>query len=77
MRTIVTMSDADVENLDRHCEREGISRAEAIRRAVGRYLREVGSTTEDAFGVWQDRADDGLAYEDRLRDEWGDRAGRP
>lgn len=71
MRTIITLPDGQVEQLAALCRREGISRAEAVRRAVARYLEERRlRPRDDAFGIWRDREPDGLAYERRLRAEW-------
>ena len=75
MRTIVNLDDEVVAVLDEHCRRVRISRSEAVRRAIAGYLREVRPGGEDAFGLWSDRTADGLEYEDRVRGEWGDRAG--
>jgi hypothetical protein len=71
MRTIIDLPGAQLEALDALCRREGISRAEAIRRAVALQLRQtpVGDPAR-AFGLWRDRRVDGLVYERPLRDEW-------
>lgn len=71
MRTIIELADLQVEALDALCRREGISRAEAIRRAVDAHVRRERERGPDpAFGLWADRREDGLAYERRLRREW-------
>ncbi len=68
MRTIIDLPDEHVAALDELCRRERISRAEAIRRAVARYLEECAiADADDAFGMWRHRAIDALAYEDELR----------
>jgi hypothetical protein len=74
MRTIIDVPDTQLEALDALCRREGISRAEAIRRAIALQLREahVGDAAR-AFGLWRDRGIDGLEYERSLRDEWDGR----
>lgn len=71
MRTIIELPDPDVEALDALCRRDGISRAEAIRRAVTKHLLEnrVGESGA-AFGLWRARPVDGLKYQQRLRREW-------
>ena len=71
MRTIVNLPDEQVRRLDEACRGEGVSRAEAVRRAVASYLdaRSV-CKREDAFGIWRGREVDGLEYERRLRREW-------
>lgn len=72
MRTIIDLPETALQALDSLCQRERISRAEAIRRAVRNYLRQQQppDTDQQAFGLWRDRAIPGTDYEDRLRDEW-------
>jgi len=71
MRTIVDMPDEQVERLTLICRREGISRAEAVRRAVSAYLEDnAQSAEEEVFGIWRKRKLDGLRYQDELRSEW-------
>ena len=56
MRTIIELPDDQVEALDVSCVREGVSRAEGVRRAVGQYLlRERVASPEAAFGLWRGR----------------------
>lgn len=75
MRTIVDLPEEQIEALDALCRREGISRAEAVRRAVAGHLRENQALGAGrAFGIWRGRPTDGLKYQARLRREW-DRAG--
>ncbi|WP_200807042.1 ribbon-helix-helix protein, CopG family [Thiothrix eikelboomii] len=48
-----------------------VSRAELIRRAIAEYLQRYASPIEDkAFGLWAQRGEDGLVYQERLRGEW-------
>jgi hypothetical protein len=71
MRTIVDIPDTLIAALSSLSRRRKISRAEAIRQAVARYLEQ--ETTPDlveAFGVWRGRRAGGLAYEDAVRGEW-------
>jgi metal-responsive CopG/Arc/MetJ family transcriptional regulator len=71
MRTIIDLPPSDIDALDALCRREGISRAEAIRRAVAQHL--LANRTGDAdmaFGLWRARPVDGLRYQRRLRREW-------
>jgi hypothetical protein len=75
MRTIVELPDDQVTALDTWCVREGVSRAEGVRRAVGEYLlRDRAATTAAAFGLWRGRKLDGLSYQKTLRAEWDHRA---
>lgn len=74
MRTIVDLPASQVESLDEWCRREGVSRAEAVRRAVAEHLRKHDTAgAERAFGLWRSHPDDGLSYQDRIRGEWDSR----
>lgn len=74
MRTIIELPAEQVESLDEWCRREGVSRAEAVRRAVAEHLRKHHTGgAKRAFGIWGDMAEDGLAYQERVRSEWDDR----
>lgn len=71
MRTIIELPGDQLEALDSLCRRDRISRAEAIRRAVALLVRsEGGIASGAAFGIWRDRGEDGLAYQERMRAEW-------
>ena len=71
MRTIIDLPADQLEALDRLCQREGISRAEGVRRAVAEHVRQQqGAEASQAFGLWRARGADSLAYERRLRSEW-------
>jgi hypothetical protein len=71
MRTIVDIPEDQLKHLARICEREHLSRAEVVRRAIAVYLRRSGAASEDrAFGLWRDRGLEGLRYQNELRDEW-------
>lgn len=76
MRTIIDLPDDQLHALDAWRRPRGLSRAEAVRRAVTTLLeREVQAraSVEAAFGLWRDRAVDGLAEQERLRQEWEER----
>jgi metal-responsive CopG/Arc/MetJ family transcriptional regulator len=74
MRTIIELPDAQVEALDALCRHEGISRAEAIRRAVAAHVKaERARGGDPAFGVWRARRLSGLEYQRRARREWDHR----
>ncbi len=76
MRTIIEIPKGTLETLKEICREEKISRAEAIRRAITLYLRgRAPKKAANVFGLWRGRAEEGLAYEDRLRAEWEGRAG--
>jgi hypothetical protein len=77
MRTIIDLPETQIEALDALCRREGISRAEAIRRAVDAHVRgERDRGPDPAFGLWRAKPDDGLVYQRRLRREWDGRGRR-
>jgi predicted DNA-binding protein len=78
MRTIIDLTQEQLARLEEVAEREGISRAEAIRRAVDTAYADVdatrsGEARDAAFGIWRGRKIDALKYVDRLRDEWEER----
>ncbi len=70
MRTIVDLPQDQVDALAELCERENISRAEAVRQAVAAFVatRQVG-TREEAFGAWSP-GKDGRDLVETLRSEW-------
>lgn len=72
MRTIVDIPDEQVSLLKVMGERDHLSRAELIRRAIAEYIRKQVTTSEDdhGFGLWKKRGEDGLAMQQRLREEW-------
>jgi hypothetical protein len=78
MRTIIDLPDEQLAALDGICRRDGISRAEAIRQAVTLLMRQRGASRSGvAFGIWRGRrGTDGLAYQDRIRREWGSRSAK-
>jgi hypothetical protein len=55
-RTIIDIPETQLHDLDARCASLGISRAEAVRRAVEAFLRETAAV--GAFGLW-----DGLGAE--------------
>ncbi len=75
MRTIVDLPTSQLEALDSLCQREGISRAEAVRRAVGEHLERNRADRARAYGLWRGRGVNSVEYQRALRDEW-DRTGR-
>jgi hypothetical protein len=78
MRTIIDLPEDQLEALDGICRREEISRAEAIRQAVGLLVRQRGAGASGvAFGLWRGkRRVDGLRYQDQMRREWPRTRGR-
>jgi predicted transcriptional regulator len=71
VRTLVDIGDAELKALDHLAKVEKVSRAALIRKAVGDFLdRNNGEREFEAFGLWGDRAIDGLAYQEKIRSEW-------
>jgi metal-responsive CopG/Arc/MetJ family transcriptional regulator len=52
-RTIVDLPASQLRDLDSRCRSMGISRAEAVRRAVQAFLSESPGDSERAFGLWK------------------------
>lgn len=76
MRTIIELPDPQLAALDAWRDARGLSRAEAVRRAVALLLddaRARRAEVDAAFGLWRDLPIDRLHEQRRLRDEWGDR----
>ena len=71
MRTLIDLPDKLLHEIDDLADREEISRAEAIRRAVRDYVASHTKPRPDAaFGIWKSKRIDPLEYEDSVRDEW-------
>lgn len=71
MRILVDIPDDQIQALATPCERAHQPRAALIRGAIAEYLaRHRQADTQAAFGLWGAEAEDGLAYQDRLRAEW-------
>lgn len=51
-RTIIEIPDTQLRDLDARCNTLGISRAEAIRRAIDELLRDQKQPARDAYGLW-------------------------
>jgi len=71
MRTIIDLPQEQLGALARLCEAQKISRAEAIRRAVDRLLKD--SLIEEkniGFGMWRNKGITARLYVDNLRNEW-------
>ncbi|MCP4407967.1 MAG: ribbon-helix-helix protein, CopG family [Gammaproteobacteria bacterium] len=71
MRTIVDLPEEQIKILATIGKQSRLSRAEMVRRAVAEYIARYNPEQGDeAFGLWKDRAEDGLSYQSRLRAEW-------
>jgi hypothetical protein len=73
MRTLVDIPDDQIAALTELAQREKLSRAALIRRAIANLLATPSPSATDAidaaFGIRPDM-EDGLAYQERLRAEW-------
>jgi len=71
MRTIIDLPQSQVTALDSLCQEKGISRAEAVRRAVDAMLSSQQISSQQAsFGAWT-KPKNSRALVDDLREEWG------
>ena len=57
-RTIIDIPHTQLQEVDTLCKLLGISRAEAVRRALGDYLQNNDSVKTDGFGLWKTAAAD-------------------
>jgi len=79
VRTIVDLPEEQIQALDAYSKKHGVSRAEAIRRAVAMFLpkrrpRRLDFRNHPAFGSWKEREVDSVEYQQKLRAEWNDRS---
>ncbi len=70
MRLLVDLPESDLEQLNELSRARKTSRAQLIRLAVNGFLAQNKAGLEDAFGLWKNREEDGLRYQQRLRSEW-------
>jgi len=75
IRTIISLDPEDKSWLDRTATERGVPMTELVREAIRRFRSTTSepAPTFDALldrtrGLW--RQGDGLAWQDRLRDEW-------
>ena len=70
MRTIIDLPEPDVKDLTELGRERGMSRAEIIRQAIKVFLIFHKASRDGSFGLWRNRSEDGLRYQQALRDEW-------
>ena len=71
MKALIDISEALSKTLTEICQRENISRAELIRRAISQFVSEKKpEVIRSAFGILKNRKIDGLAYQKKIRSEW-------
>jgi predicted RNase H-like HicB family nuclease len=74
--TVIEVAPEELDQLVRYCAREGITREEAIKRAVGLLVgrdeeAEFQAALDAAFGMWKDHGETTDEYLARIRGEWG------
>jgi metal-responsive CopG/Arc/MetJ family transcriptional regulator len=71
MRTIVDLPKEQLGALARLCEEQKISRAEAVRRAVDRLIKDAAPEQKDfGFGIWKHKRMTSRKFVEKLRSEW-------
>lgn len=71
MRILIDLPEMDLKLLDKVTKRRVISRAEFIRQAIRTSLTPYRQKmNHSAFGAWSGVKEDGLAYQERMREEW-------
>lgn len=81
MRTIVDLTDEQVAALKEIASEDGISRTEAVRRAIDLMVKERAARTKAAiraegFGAWGPPDFDAREFVEAIRSEWDERASR-
>lgn len=71
MRTLIDITELQVQALEDIAKTEKLSRAAVIRAAIDDYVfRRRRVDGGDAFGLWGRSAIDGLSYQENVRSEW-------
>lgn len=74
MRTIVDLPKEQLGALARLCEEQKISRAEAVRRAVDRLIKDnVPDQKDFGFGMWKHKRITSRKFVEKIRSEWDSR----
>lgn len=74
MRTIVDLQKKQIEALASFCRQHKISRAEAVRRAVDKLLKDSSAGgKETGFGLWKNKGIKSRQFIESLRSEWEQR----
>ena len=75
IRTIISLDPEDKLWLDRKAEEEKVTMTEIVRQAIRRYREEIETASPsldrllaETSGLWP--REDGLDYQQRLRQEW-------
>lgn len=74
IRILADFTPKQIEDLNQLSTALGVPRAALIREAVDALIQmkheERARLAPDVFGLWKDRAVDGLAYEHEVRRQW-------
>ena len=72
MPIMIELTETQTKSLSILAEHEHRSLDELVREAVNDYLKHhrLPQDRDAAFGLWQQKREDGLAYQERLRSEW-------
>lgn len=77
MRTLITIDDHEAAAFFALCKERGWSRAKGFREGARLLLKhhhhhrqQENPQQVHAFGLWRNRAIDGVAYQQQLRDAW-------
>jgi len=66
-RTIIDIPDAQLHEVDGLCKLLGISRAEAVRRALRDFVKGNDDVKTDGFGLWKTAGAESTALRRELR----------
>ena len=69
MRALVDLPEDLLLELGELSKKQKISRAEIIRRALKDFAKNSAQKS-DGFGIWASAPIDGLALQEKLREEW-------
>lgn len=72
MQVRIDLAEEMMARLDELARVRRTDRVELIRQAVSEFLAKQRAF-DAAFGLWAGRGEDGVAYQKRMRSEWGDR----
>jgi len=70
MRMLVDLPESELTQLKELSRTRKTSRAQLIRLAVRGFLAQNRPGLDASAGLWKDRGEDGVAYQQRLRSEW-------
>lgn len=77
MRTLIDLTDDQITALAEIGRDERKSRAALVREGVSRLITDYReqrrlAAIDAVFGIWKDKVEDGVEYQQRLRAEWNE-----